>query len=89
LTLAFYSDEAEKVLASLTPFERTAVENIRAALEIEPRQGDPRTTYDRAVEEFTVRIGESTTRGRGISVVYRFHRDPMDAVLIMWLIVGP
>ncbi len=85
---AFYSDEAEKVFAELSVFEKQAVETTRTALQIEPRQGERRTTYDPSVEEYIVRIAEGTTRGRGISVLYRYHRD-MDAVLIMWLIVGP
>ncbi|OKK16910.1 hypothetical protein AMK16_24840 [Streptomyces sp. CB00455] len=88
MTEVFFSDEAEKMRAELTAGEGLAVSGIRTALMLEPRQGERRAGYDPAVEDYVVRLAEETTRGRGISVLYRYHHT-MDAVLITWLVVGP
>ncbi|WP_438297601.1 hypothetical protein [Streptomyces sp. HUAS TT7] len=88
MTPVHYSDEADKVLTELTRDERAAVTDVRASLELDPHRGDRRPGYDPDVEEGVVRLTTEQTRGRGVSVLYRYHRD-MDAVLITWLIVGP
>lgn len=85
---AFFSDAAEKVFAGLTRSEQAAVTTIRATLQIGPRQGDPWPDGDPQAEGFVIRLTETQTGGRAISVVYRYHPD-MDASLILWLIVGP
>ncbi|MEU5090410.1 hypothetical protein [Streptomyces sp. NPDC021356] len=84
MTHAFFSDPAEKLLTDLAPAERTAVESVRRSLEDDPSQGRSLPGSDSRVVELL----PDDTRGRGISVVYRFSAD-LDAVLILWLIAGP
>ncbi|MFD9637725.1 hypothetical protein [Streptomyces violascens] len=88
MTPVHYSDEAEKALTELTRDERAAVADVRASLELDPCRGDRRPGYDPDVEERVLRLTTQETQGRGVSVLYRYHRD-MDAVLITWLIIGP
>ncbi|WP_030223124.1 hypothetical protein [Streptomyces bikiniensis] len=90
MTRAFLSDSAEKILAELTATEQAAVESVRRHLEDEP---DPETARglpdaDPRSESYVIDLLPEQTRGRGISVVYRYAPD-LDAVLILWLIAGP
>jgi hypothetical protein len=83
-----YSDEAEKVLTELNRDERAALADVRASLELDPHRSDRRPGHGPDVEERVVRLTTEETRGRGVSVLYRYHRD-MAAVLVTWLLVGP
>lgn len=84
---AFFSDAAEKILGELTATERAAVESVRRSLEDIPRPGHARSLPDADPRSasFVVELVPEQTRGRGISVVYRYSED-LDSSLILWLI---
>ncbi|MFD9685215.1 hypothetical protein ACFXPX_04940 [Kitasatospora sp. NPDC059146] len=85
---AVFSDEAEKILPGLTPAELRAVEHVRAQLELTPRLGERRPSYDPQAEDYVVRLDPEETGGRGVSVLHR-HHPTLGASLITWVIVGP
>jgi hypothetical protein len=90
VTHAFLSDAAEKILSELTRMERAMVEEVRRFLEENPDSERARglPDADPRSESYVVELLPEETGGRGISVVYRYNQD-LDAVLILWLIVGP
>lgn len=87
---AFLSDAAEKILGELTATEQAAVESVRRSLEDTPRPDHARTLPDPDAHSasFVIELLPEQTRGRGISVVYRYSQD-LDSSLILWLIAGP
>ncbi|MFC8453557.1 hypothetical protein [Kitasatospora sp. NPDC057223] len=87
-TFVAYSDEAEKLLPQLSPREERAIHAVRAQLELEPRIGERRPSYDPQAEDYVVRLGADETGGRGLSVLHR-HHPLLGATLITWIIVGP
>ncbi|MFF5859579.1 hypothetical protein ACFY8B_28830 [Streptomyces sp. NPDC012751] len=89
MTLAFFSDAAEKILGDLGGSERTAVTSVRASLEEDPAPGRARRLPDAGPrsESYAIDLLPEQTGGRGITVVYRYDRD-LDAVLVLWLIAG-
>ncbi|WP_432161260.1 hypothetical protein [Streptomyces sp. NRRL F-5630] len=90
MSLAFYSDAAEKTLHELTRSEQAAVESVRRRLAEQPSLDGARTLPDHGTgsRTFAYELLPEQTNGRGISVVYR-HAEDLDAVLILWLIAGP
>ncbi|MFJ4435816.1 hypothetical protein [Streptomyces sp. NPDC088923] len=81
---------ADKVLGDLTTRERAAVESIRAALEEDPVPGRARRLPDAdpRSQSYGVDLLPEQTGRRGITLVYR-HDPQLDAILVLWLIVGP
>lgn len=91
MTLAFFSDAAEKILRTdLSPSEQAAVESVRRFLEEDPDSERARALPDAdpRSSSWVIELLPEETGGRGISVVYRLNVD-LDAVLILWLIAGP
>ncbi|MBV6700250.1 hypothetical protein KV557_24625 [Kitasatospora aureofaciens] len=88
MTHAWYGDGAEKARVELTRSERAAVEDVRASLELDPRQGRPLPDAGPGSETYAVELLPEVTQGRGISVIYRYSRE-LDACLIIWLLAGP
>ncbi|MCX5205225.1 hypothetical protein OG897_27680 [Streptomyces sp. NBC_00237] len=88
MTLAFYSDSAEKARIDLAPRERAAVEAVRASLETDPQRGRPVPDAGEDSDSYVVELLPEATGGRGISVVHRYSGE-LDAVLITWLVAGP
>ncbi|WP_432041006.1 hypothetical protein [Streptomyces chartreusis] len=87
---AFYSDAADKARRDLSPSEQAAVESVRRALEDDPDPAHARglPDSDPRSESYVIELLPEQTRGRGISVVYRYSQD-LDSSLILWLIAGP
>ncbi|MDG5807910.1 hypothetical protein P9869_35740 [Streptomyces ossamyceticus] len=87
---AFLSDAAEKILRELTATEQTAVESVRRLLEEDPHPRHARSlpSADPASASYVIELLPEQTRGRGISVVYRYSQD-LDSSLVLWLIAGP
>ncbi|WP_329345514.1 hypothetical protein OG252_52070 (plasmid) [Streptomyces sp. NBC_01352] len=87
---AFYSDAADKALRDLSPSEQAAVESVRRALEEDPDPEHARglPDADPQSESYVIELLPEQTRGRGISVVYRYSQE-LDSSLILWLIAGP
>lgn len=90
MSVAFYSDAAEKILSELTRSEQAAVEEVRRLVEQDPDSERARSLPDAdpRSSSWVIELLPEQTGGRGISVVYRYSQE-LDAVLILWLIAGP
>ncbi|MFG2845969.1 hypothetical protein ACGF12_22785 [Kitasatospora sp. NPDC048296] len=74
-TFVAFSDSVEKEgLVELTATEARAVHSVRAQLEVDPRTGERRPSYDPQAEDYVVHLDEGATGGRPISILHRYHR---------------
>ncbi|MER5352607.1 hypothetical protein ABT093_20020 [Kitasatospora sp. NPDC002551] len=88
-TFVAYSDSVEKEgLPELTEAEARAVHTVRAQLELNPRTGERRVSFDPQAEDYVVHLDQAATGGRPISILHRYH-PTLDADLIYWLVIGP
>ncbi|MBF9066927.1 hypothetical protein [Streptacidiphilus fuscans] len=87
-TFVALSDAAEPQLRESSDHESRVVDALCRELEWGPRQGLHRPERGERTEDYVLAVGEHEGVHRRVTLVYRFHPE-LDAVLVLWLLVGP